>query len=198
MGVLAIGAERLSLEDICEVARTGRKVMLAPAARTRMQAGRAFVDRIAEGGADAPHVYGVNTGFGALAEVRIGASQIRELQQNLVRSHAAGVGAPLDREVVRTMLLLRAQVLATGHSGVRPVVVDTLCAMLDRGVHPIIPRKGSLGASGDLAPLAHLALVVMGEGEAELGGRVMSGGEAMRAAGIEPVVFEAKEGLALV
>src|SRR5215471_5883526 len=180
MRALAIGVDELHLEDICGVARAGRSVMLAPAARGRMQASRAFVDRIADGGAEAPHVYGVNTGFGALAEVRIGASQIRELQQNLVRSHAAGVGAPLERDVVRAMLLLRAHVLATGHSGVRPVVVDTLCAMLERGVHPVIPRKGSLGASGDLAPLAHLALVVIGEGEAELGGRILAGGEAMR------------------
>jgi len=198
MTELRIGEHRLTLEAISEVARGGRKVMLTDSARAAMERSRALVERLTAGGAGAPKVYGVNTGFGALAEVRVDAQQIRELQKNLVRSHAAGVGAPLEREVVRTMLLLRAQVLATGLSGVRPVVCDLLCELLNRGVHPVIPRKGSLGASGDLAPLAHLALVVMGEGEAEHAGRVRPAAEALQAAGLAPLLFEAKEGLALV
>jgi histidine ammonia-lyase len=163
-----------------------------------MQASRAAVERIAAGGAGAPRVYGVNTGFGALAEVSIGPDQIRELQRNLVRSHAAGVGDPLPTDVVRAMVLLRATVLALGQSGVREALAELLCALLERGVHPVIPWQGSVGASGDLAPLAHLALVVIGEGEAELGGQVLPGGEALARAGLAPLVLEAKEGLSLV
>jgi histidine ammonia-lyase len=198
MTELLLGEKTLTIEAIEDVARRGRKVVLAPPARQRIERARAYVDRVVAGGPQAPNVYGVNTGFGALAEVRISPGEIRELQKNLVRSHAAGVGAPLAREVVRAMLLLRAQVLALGHSGVRVELVELLCSMLNRGVHPVIPRKGSVGASGDLAPLAHLALVAMGEGEAEHMGRVTSGGEAMAAAQLEPLTFEAKEGLALV
>jgi histidine ammonia-lyase len=140
----------------------------------------------------------VNTGFGALSETRISAADIRALQKNLVRSHSTGVGPNLGIPEVRGMMLLRAQVLALGHSGVRATLVDTLAAMLNKGVHPRIPAQGSVGASGDLAPLAHLALAMIGEGEAELDGRMMSGGEALAAAGIAPVVLEAKEGLALI
>src|SRR5262249_60117237 len=123
--------------------------------------------RVAAGGAGAPAVYGVNTGFGALAEVRISPGEIAALQKNLVRSHAAGVGAPLPTDAVRAMMLLRAAVLAVGHSGARADVVELLLAMLERGVHPIIPSRGSVGASGDLAPLAHLALVLIGAGAGE-------------------------------
>src|SRR5215470_8045965 len=198
MTELLLGEETLSIEVIAQVARKGREVVLAPAARERIDGARRYVERVLADGQKAPNVYGVNTGFGALAEVRISTNEIRELQKNLVRSHAAGVGAPLAREVVRAMLLLRAQVLALGHSGVRVELVELLCDMLNRGVHPVIPRKGSVGASGDLAPLAHLALVAMGEGEAEHMGRVMGGREALSAARLEPLVFEAKEGLALV
>jgi histidine ammonia-lyase len=198
MRPLELGQDRLSLEAIAEVARDRREVRLSSAARARMEGSRALVDQLAAGGAEAPSVYGVNTGFGALAEVRIGAAEIRELQRNLVRSHACGVGAPLDREIVRAMLLLRAQVLALGLSGVRPQLCELLLAMLARGVHPVIPRKGSVGASGDLAPLAHLAMVVIGEGEAEHEGRTLPGADALAAAGLAPLELAAKEGLALV
>jgi histidine ammonia-lyase len=194
----AVGAERLTLESLVEVARGGRAVILAAEARERMAASRAAVERIASGGATAPRVYGVNTGFGALAEIAIGPAEIRELQRNLVRSHAAGVGEPLPRDVVRGMVLLRAAVLARGQSGVRVLLAELLCELLNRNVHPVIPWQGSVGASGDLAPLAHLALVVIGEGEAEVGGRILSGGEALASVGLTPVVLEAKEGLSLV
>jgi len=193
-----LGVDPLTLEAIAHVARAGKKVQLAPEARARIDAARHVVDLIADGGDAAPAVYGVNTGFGFLADVRISADEIRNLQRNLIRSHAAGVGAPLPEPVVRAMMLLRAQVLALGHSGVRAVVCDLLCEMLNRGVHPVIPQKGSVGASGDLAPLAHLALVVMGEGEAFLEGKRMPGDRALAQAGLSPVAFEAKEGISLV
>jgi histidine ammonia-lyase len=193
-----LGEETLTLERLQEIARARRPVTVGDQARRRMERSRAEVEKIAAGGDEAPSVYGVNTGFGALAEVRIGAESIRELQRNLVRSHAAGVGEPLPAEVVRGMLLLRAAVLATGHAGVRPVLCDRLCAFLDRGVHPRIPWQGSVGASGDLAPLAHLALVVMGEGEAEVDGQILCGADALHRVGLEPLVLEAKEGISLV
>jgi histidine ammonia-lyase len=195
---LLLGEHVVDFDTLTEVALRGRPVRLSDAARAAMQRSRAAIEAIAHGGDEAPSVYGVNTGFGALAEVRIDADSIRELQRNLVRSHAAGVGQPLPTPIVRGMLLLRAAVLATGKTGVRPLLADQLCAMLDRGVHPIIPWQGSVGASGDLAPLAHLALVVIGEGEAELDGHTLPGAEALKGAGLEPVVLEAKEGLALV
>jgi histidine ammonia-lyase len=193
-----LGDDRLTLEAIVAVARAGEKVRVGSTARARIDAARAVVDRIQQGGDAAPAVYGVNTGFGFLADVRISADEIRNLQRNLIRSHAAGVGAPLPEPVVRGMMLLRAQVLALGHSGVRASVCELLCEMLNRGVHPVIPSKGSVGASGDLAPLAHLALVVMGEGEAFVDGRRMPGERALHHAGLQPIPFEAKEGISLV
>jgi histidine ammonia-lyase len=143
-------------------------------------------------------VYGVNTGFGKLSDLHIAPSQLLQLQLNLVRSHASGLGNPLSEEETRAMMLLRANVLARGNSGCRAVLVETLLAMLERRVHPVIPEKGSVGASGDLAPLAHLALSMIGEGESWFGGDRISGGEALREAGITPVRLEAKEGLALL
>jgi histidine ammonia-lyase len=190
--------EPLTLEVIADVARAGRKVALSTRARERLDAARAVVEHIQRGGDQAPAVYGVNTGFGFLADVRISAEAIRDLQRNLIRSHAAGVGPSLAVEVVRGMLLLRAQVLSLGYSGVRAEVCELLCEMLNRGVHPVVPSKGSVGASGDLAPLAHLALVVMGEGEAIVDGQIVPGGEALARAGLQPIVFEAKEGISLV
>jgi histidine ammonia-lyase len=142
--------------------------------------------------------YGINTGFGKLASVRISSEQVRQLQVNLVRSHASGVGPPLSEPETRAMMLLRANALAKGLSGIRPVVVETLCAMLNAGVHPVIPAQGSVGASGDLAPLAHLAHVAIGEGRAVYRGEALGGAEAMRRAGITPVALEAKEGLSLL
>jgi histidine ammonia-lyase len=192
------GPEGLTLEVIAQVALGRRPVKLHPEARARIDAARAVVDRIQQGGDAAPAVYGVNTGFGFLADVRISAEAIRDLQRNLIRSHAAGVGPPLPVPVVRGMLLLRAQVLALGHSGVRAEVCELLLQMLDKGVAPLVPSKGSVGASGDLAPLAHLALVVMGEGEATFEGQTMPGGQALARAGLKPITFEAKEGISLV
>jgi histidine ammonia-lyase len=173
-------------------------VEIGSAARAAMARARAVVDAVVAGGDRAPAVYGVNTGFGALAEVRISSDQVVRLQQNLVRSHAAGVGSPLPREAVRGMMLLRAAVLATGRSGARAVCCERLCEMLGAGVHPVIPARGSVGASGDLAPLAHLALGMIGEGLAEYRGETMPAGDALRAAGIAPLVLEAKEGLTLL
>ncbi len=188
----------LSLEDLVAVARLRRPVTFDEGARAKVAAARAAIDAIAAGGDDSPRVYGVNTGFGALAETRISPGDIRNLQHNLLRSHSCGVGDPLPAEVVRAMMLLRAQVLALGHSGVRPVVIDTLLAMLNHNVHPIIPSQGSVGASGDLAPLAHLASVLIGEGQAELDGAILPGAEAMSRAGITVLSLEAKEGLSLI
>jgi histidine ammonia-lyase len=190
-----LGEEPLTLEALAEVARCGRAVVLTEAARARLSRARAVIDALAGGGDKAPSVYGVNTGFGFLADVRISAAQVRDLQRNLVRSHAAGVGPSLPREVVRAMMLLRAQTLCLGHSGVRPVVVETLLALLQAGLHPAVPARGSVGASGDLAPLAHLALFLIGEGETDEG---EPAAEALRRAGIRPVTLEAKEGLSLV
>jgi len=189
----------LSLSDLEDVARRGRPVALCDQARARVQASRAAIDAIASGGDDSPRVYGVNTGFGFLAETRISAAHVRQLQLNLVRSHACGVGPELDEPAARAMILLRAQVLALGHSGVRDSLIELLLGLLNRGVYPRIPSQGSVGASGDLSPLAHLALVLVGEGEArDAGGRWASGGEALARVGLAPLTLEAKEGLALI
>jgi histidine ammonia-lyase len=189
----------LSLEELEDVARRGRAVTFDPGACARVVRSRAAVEAIAAAGDDAPRVYGVNTGFGALSETRISAQDVRHLQRNLVRSHSTGVGPDLGVAEVRGMMLLRAQVLALGASGVRPELVELLVAMLDRRAHPRIPAQGSVGASGDLAPLAHLALAMIGEGEAQIGeGPFAPSSEAMRRAGVAPLALEAKEGLALI
>jgi histidine ammonia-lyase len=195
---VAVG-ESLRLEDLEAVARQGRPVVFASAARARVAISRAAIDAIALQGDAAPRVYGVNTGFGALSETRISAADIRQLQQNLVRSHSTGVGPDLGVAQVRGMMLLRAQVLALGYSGVRPALVDLLVAMLNAGVHPRVPSQGSVGASGDLAPLAHLALAMIGEGEAQLhDGPFVPSAEALARVGIAPIALEAKEGLSLI
>ncbi|CAN5856334.1 histidine ammonia-lyase [soil metagenome] len=195
---LRLGDDTLTLEALAEVARGGRSVELGAAARAAMDRARRVVDDVVAGGDAAPAVYGVNTGFGALAEVRISAGQVAQLQKNLVRSHAAGVGQPLAREAVRAMMLLRAAVLATGRSGARTVCCERLCELLAAGVHPVIPARGSVGASGDLAPLAHLALCMIGEGDAEYRGVTMPAAEALALANIPPLTLEAKEGLTLL
>src|SRR5580658_1482416 len=192
---IQIDGQNLTLDQLYSIALGGAEVELAQPAREHMNASRAVVERLIESNAA---VYGVNTGFGKMASVRISREQIRTLQTNLVRSHACGVGAPLSEAETRAMLVLRANAIAKGFSGVRPVVAETLCAMLNKRVHPVIPSQGSVGASGDLAPLAHLAQVAIGEGEATSQGRKVPGAEAMRAAGIPPLVLEAKEGLALL
>ncbi len=192
---VTITGNDLSFDQLYDVALRGDSASLAPAAIQQMSASRGVVDRLVRSGETA---YGINTGFGKLASVRISADQVRQLQVNLVRSHACGVGAPLSESETRAMMLLRANALAKGLSGVRPIVVETLCAMLNASVHPVIPSQGSVGASGDLAPLAHLALVVIAEGQAWYCGEVLPGGEVMRRAGIAPVALEAKEGLSLL
>jgi len=164
-------------------------------AAERMRASRAVIERLVERGET---VYGVTTGFGDLANVRIEPDQVAELQRNLVRSHTAGVGEPLHSDVVRAMLLLRANALAIGLSGVRPELAELLCGMLNASVHPVIPSRGSVGASGDLAPLAHLAAVLIGEGVADTPDGPMSGADALRGAGLSPLTLGAKEGLALL
>src|ERR1700719_892631 len=185
----------LTFAQLYDVAFRGEKVSLAPDAIERMKASRAVVERVVASGETA---YGINTGFGKLASVRISAEQVRQLQVNLVRSHSCGVGLPLSEAETRAMMLLRANALAKGLSGIRPQTVETLCAMLNAKVHPVIPSQGSVGASGDLAPLAHLAQVVIGEGHAWFQGEILAGSEALRRAGITPVALEAKEGLSLL
>jgi histidine ammonia-lyase len=195
MQTIILNGQALSLEEIEAVSIAGCPVGIDPEARARIAESRALIEKIL---AEGQTVYGVNTGFGKLSDVRIPSEKLAELQVNLVRSHAGGVGAPLSEPEVRAMLLLRANVLAKGFSGVRPVLVDLLIAMLNSEVHPVIPEKGSVGASGDLAPLAHLALVAIGEGEAFYRGQRIAGGEALQRAGLEPVRLSAKEGLALL
>jgi histidine ammonia-lyase len=190
-----LDGERLTIEDVCAVAERGAPVSLSLAASEKMQASREPVERLAA--ADDP-IYGVNTGVGLLADIRVPRQDLDLLQLNVVRSHAAGVGPPLGRAVARAMMLIRANVLAKGFSGIRPVVAERLCDLLNRGVTPIIPEQGSVGASGDLAPLAHMALVLVGEGEAEFEGAVLPGGEALRRAGLAPLQFHPKEGLSLI
>ncbi|HKN25405.1 MAG TPA: histidine ammonia-lyase [Candidatus Acidoferrum sp.] len=192
---IALTGNDLTFAQLYAVALEHKAVSLSSEAIGRMQASRAVVDKLVAEGQTA---YGINTGFGKLASVRISSEQVRQLQVNLVRSHACGVGTPLSEAETRAMILLRANALAKGLSGVRPVVVETLCAMLNNGVHPVIPSQGSVGASGDLAPLAHLAQVVIGEGEALYKNEKISGAEALERALIAPVALEAKEGLSLL
>jgi histidine ammonia-lyase len=184
-----------TLEDLERVARGGRPAPLSSEDRTRIAAARAVVDHALASG-DA--VYGVTTGIGNLASVRIGADDAAALQLNLVRSHAVGAGPPLAREVVRGMLALLAASLRRGHSGVRADVVELLLGMLEGDVVPVVPAKGSVGSSGDLAPLAHIALVLVGEGSAVVGGEPLDGAAALERAGLQPVILEPKEGLALI
>jgi len=186
---------RLTLRDVVRVARDGQPVALCPEAAARIAESRAYIEQLV---AEGRKVYGVTTGFGKLANVQIDPKDVRQLQRNLIVSHAMGVGEPFSTEVVRAMLLLRAQSLAQGNSGIRVDVIMLLLAMLDRGVHPVIPCQGSVGASGDLAPLAHMALTLIGEGDAEFGGAVLPAAEALTMAGLAPVTLEAKEGLALI
>ncbi len=188
----------LSVEDLVRVARSSPGLRVDPEAEQRVRASRAAVERIIALGDAAPHVYGVNTGFGFLAETRISSDQVRELQRNLVRSHSTGVGADLPIEVVRGMILLRAQTLALGHSGVRVEVLEGLLNLLRQHVTPRVPSQGSVGASGDLAPLAHLALALIGEGESQRGDRLMPSAEALADAGLTAIELQAKEGLALI
>lgn len=209
MKALHINGNELTLEEVQEVVYQRRPVLLDPDARLRVQAAREVVEQAVAGNQVA---YAVTTGVGKLANVRIEPDHIRELQVNLLRSHAAGVGDPLAETEVRAMTLLRANSLAKGHSGVRTKVIDTLCELLNRGVHPVVPSQGSVGASGDLAPLAHLALVLIGEGEAFYEGgkaprprragdpphRRLPASEALKRSDIQPLTLEAKEAVSLI
>ena len=192
---IVLSGNKLTFSQLYAVALNHETVSLSPDAIARMKASRAVVDQLVASGKTA---YGINTGFGKLASVRISGEQVRQLQVNLVRSHSCGVGEPLSEAETRAMMLLRANALAKGLSGIRPSVVETLISMLNAGVHPVIPSQGSVGASGDLAPLAHLAHVVIGEGEALHKRERLPGAEALRRAGITPVELEAKEGLSLL
>ena len=192
---MELNGQTLSLSDIASVAHGDVRVQIAAAARKRMAASRKVIDDIV---ARDSVVYGVNTGFGKLADVRIRRSEIESLQLNLVRSHACGIGNPLSEPEVRAMMLLRANVLALGLSGIRPEVVDLLCQMLNQRVHPVVPEKGSVGASGDLAPLAHLALGLIGEGDVFFDGKQTTSANALKRAKLKPAQLAAKEGLALL
>jgi histidine ammonia-lyase len=194
--MVVVDGYRLTIEQVVRVARDpGEPVTLGTEARERVEAARGIIEGIVE---DGTVIYGVSTGFGRMADVVIPPEQRLALQQNLIRSHASGVGVPLATDVVRGLMLLRANALARGHSGCRVVVVETVLALLNAGIHPVVPSMGSVGASGDLAPLAHVALALMGEGQVEVGGETTDAGAALRAAAIEPVVLREKEGLALI
>jgi len=195
MAPVLLDGERLTLDDVERVARHGEAVGLDPAARPKVEAARRIIETALV--AERP-IYGVSTGFGPLSDVFVSAADRDALQVNLLRSHAVGIGGPIGEAETRATTLLRANVLAKGHSGVRPEVIDLLCELLNRQVHPIIPERGSVGASGDLAPLAHLALVLIGEGEAQYRGDRLPGGEALRRAALAPIPLKAKEGLALI
>src|SRR2546423_3038497 len=192
---MELQGEQISLTELAAIADGGEAVHISPVARPRVLASRKLIEEIVARDAV---VYGVTTGFGKLSDVRIARSELRQLQLNLVRSHACGIGNPLSQAEVRAMMMLRANVLALGLSGVRVEVIDLLCEMLNRRVCPIVPEKGSVGASGDLAPLAHLALSLIGEGEALFEMQRRPGAEALRRVDLTPRQLEAKEGLALL
>ncbi len=193
--MLIIDGESLRLEDIIKVAVEKESIELSSISKEKVEVSREYVNKIIENN---EVVYGVTTGFGKFCNVNISSQDTRDLQVNLIRSHSAGVGEYLSEDAVRAMMLLRANALAKGYSGIRYSTLQTLIDMLNKGVIPRVPSQGSLGASGDLVPLAHMVLVMIGEGEALYKGRVMPGKEAMQLAGIMPVTLEAKEGLALI
>ena len=189
-----IDGESLTVEDIVAVSRGGAQVEIPQEVEEKVNRSRQVLEEFVR---KRKVVYGVTTGFGALGNVIVPSEHLRELQSNLIRSHSAGVGKPLDRDATRALLLLRANTLAKGNSGIKLKTLETLVAMINEGVHPIIPEKGSVSASGDLAPLSHMTLVIMGEGEAEFEGKTTSGEDALKKAGISPVRLDSKEGLAL-
>lgn len=194
MKTVIINGKNLSLEDV-ELVSLGAKAKLAPEAKRRMRTSQKVVSEFTRLGKT---IYGVNTGFGLLSDVAISNGEIEHLQSNLLRSHAVGVGPKFETAIVRTMMALRANCLAAGYSGVKPDVAEKLVELLNKGVHPIVPQKGSVGASGDLAPLAHMGLVLIGEGLAEYKGEILSGAEALARANIKPLALGPKDGLALI
>src|SRR5215203_7543668 len=193
--MLQLSGQQLTLQQIVDIAEGREEVVLAAEARARVERARQVVQDIVTQGRT---VYGVNTGFGKLSDVSIDRSDLIQLQLNLVRSHSCGLGDPLPEAEARAMLLLRANVLASGFSGARPLVIETLIAMLEKSVTPVIPEKGSVGASGDLAPLAHLALAAIGEGEVFYKGERLPAAVGLERAQIMPLQLEVKEGLALL
>lgn len=193
--VIRIRGEGLTLEEIEGVARRGERVELDPRGRKAAAGARAAVEALLGSG---QVIYGLNTGVGDLKSVRIPPAKLKELQINLIRSHAAGVGEPLPVEVVRAMMLIRLNSFAKGYSGVTPALLDALLKMLDRGVTPIVPSQGSVGSSGDLAPLAHIGLALIGEGEADHRGRRMQAARALKAAGLSPYTLREKEGISII
>lgn len=195
MNAIMLDGENLTVEQVVAVARGGARVAIHPKAAERVRESRAAVDEFLEQGRV---IYGVTTGFGKFVDTTIPRDDILTLQRNLILSHSAGVGTPLEDEIVRAVMLLRANALCKGFSGVRLEVVEALVALLNAKVHPVVPSQGSVGASGDLVPLSHIALVLTGEGEAKVGRTVMPGAKALEKAGIRPVQLGAKEGLALI
>ncbi len=193
--MVSLDGNHLALSEVKAVAAAGELVQMDPQARERMDRARRSVLNLATG--DSP-IYAVNTGVGLLANTRLSSSELEQLQLNVIRSHACGCGPALPREIVRAMMLIRANVLAKGLSGVRVEIAETLCQLLNREVTPVVPSRGSVGASGDLAPLAHIALVLIGEGKAEVGGKIFNGHEALEQAGIAPITLALKEGVSLV
>src|SRR2546426_7235138 len=191
MDPLLLDGETLTIDNVHEVAIDRRHVALHPDAARKMARSRSVIETIVK---ESRAVYGVSTGFGKLSDVHIGPEEIIQLQHNLVRSHASGVGDPLTEEEVRALMLLRANVLAKGFSGARPIVAERLCDLLNHHFYPVIPCRGSVGASGDLAPLAHLALVLIGEGEVFGVSTKLTGREALDGLGVEPLALQAKEG----
>ena len=194
MDEVYIDGETLTIEDVVKVARKNTAVVLSKKAKEKVKESRQILEKMVESNKT---IYGVNTGFGALSKIKISPLNIKKLQLNLIKSHSTGIGNPLETDIVRATMLLRVNTLAKGNSGIRLETLETLVEMLNKKVHPIIPAKGSVGASGDLAPLSHMILVLMGEGKAEYQGKVLSGKEAMEKAGIKPVQLEFKEGIAL-
>ena len=192
---VVINGKSLTIEEVVAVARLGAKVVISDEGMENMRTSRVLVENLVENG---DVVYGISTGFGDFSTVNISKEDLSTLQENLIISHAVAVGTPYPDEVVRGIMLLRANAICIGNSGARPLLVETIVAMLNKGVHPVIPEKGSLGASGDLAPLSHMVLPMLGRGEASYNGEVLSGKEAMARAGIETVSLVAKEGLALI
>lgn len=195
---ITIDGHSLTIQDVVSVARAEKKAVSLQLTEDAIRAVNRSSEAVQELVKQKKTVYGITTGFGAFRKQSIPSNELKQLQRNIVRSHAAGVGKPLDRDVVRAMMLIRANTLASGYSGIRLETLQLLLNMIERGVHPVIPRQGSLGASGDLAPLAHMSLVMIGEGAAEVDGEVFSGVEALRQADLQPVELDAKEGLALV
>jgi histidine ammonia-lyase len=194
MHEVCIDGETLTIEDVVKVARENTKVVIPEKVKEKVKRSREVLEKLVK---EKQIIYGVNTGFGALSNKTIPPEENKKLQTNLIRSHSTGVGKQLSTEIVRALMLLRANTLAKGYSGIRLEILETLVEMLNKHVHPIIPAKGSVGASGDLAPLSHMSLVLIGEGKAEYKGKVMNGKEAMEKANIKPIQLEPKEGIAL-